>query len=371
MLQDPATWLTAAAVVVAIAALLFVFVGLRGTPRGRSLCRRCDYDMAALPGAPTCPECGNAPGLATPPRRRQRWGPIVAGLALAVIPLVLGRWVTPIADWIWDSLLPQRAEIHEFDSSGLRWKLFRERGFRTVPRRNWPDMKGLAVRHPILGWIDVTPEAVHRLVYVGESPEAKLVGWDLAPRDLTGDGLPEALAAGYSGGAYCCNALFVVDLKSSTRPVITIPGEYSLIHPVDVDGDGVWELRVRDWSLADGTAAFTSSPAPTVILSLRGGEIRADAVAMRRPPPTEAELRALAESSPRPWSDRGPLLVFWEPVVDLLYSDNEREAWMLLDLIWPDGLPGKREFRQDLLGALQKHGWWRLVRQAQLRTPRP
>lgn len=97
---------------------------------------------------------------------------------------------------------------------------------------------------------------------------------DLA-NDITGDGRPELVVQGWSGGAHCCQstAIYSVD-DHVARPLLDIntgncPGGLD-----DLDGDGVPEFRTCDDSFAYTFCDFASSPMPPVVYAYDRSERR-------------------------------------------------------------------------------------------------
>ncbi|WP_309571362.1 hypothetical protein [Deinococcus sp.] len=86
-------------------------------------------------------------------------------------------------------------------------------------------------------------------------------------RDVTGDGVPEVLLAGFSGGAHCC---FTHTLHSLTTPPRRLLTAFSAHTPSlevrQLDGVGAYELIGSDWrfAYAYGMSFAESAPLPVV-----------------------------------------------------------------------------------------------------------
>lgn len=92
----------------------------------------------------------------------------------------------------------------------------------------------------------------------------------LTGTDITGDGAPDMIVRGYSGGAHCCfstiicslaNEILVYSLDDS--PGGNCQGEFK-----DLDGDDVFEFVTCDDSFAYRYCCFACSPMVTVVLEL-------------------------------------------------------------------------------------------------------
>jgi hypothetical protein len=92
----------------------------------------------------------------------------------------------------------------------------------------------------------------------------------LALRDLTGDGEPEAVVGGFTGGAHCCLLGLVYGWDGSTYK----QSEYNFFDPGyavrDLDGDGSFEFLTRDPSLLYLYGSYAESVTPVQVISFDG-----------------------------------------------------------------------------------------------------
>lgn len=92
-------------------------------------------------------------------------------------------------------------------------------------------------------------------------------------RDLTGDGVPEVLLAGFSGGAHCCFTHTLYSLTSPPRRLLTaFSAHSSTLEARQLDGRGPLELVGADWRFAYGygMSFAESAPLPVVYSFLNG-----------------------------------------------------------------------------------------------------
>ena len=92
-------------------------------------------------------------------------------------------------------------------------------------------------------------------------------------RDMTGDGVPEVLLAGFSGGAHCCFTHTLYSLTSPPRRLLTAFSAHSSGLDVrQLDGRGPLELVGADWRFAYGygMSFAESAPLPVVYSFLNG-----------------------------------------------------------------------------------------------------
>ena len=68
--------------------------------------------------------------------------------------------------------------------------------------------------------------------------------------DIAGDGVPNFVVWHWSGGVHCCFSAIVFELGPRLRVLGRFDGEDSTPHFVDVDGDGIFEVLIRDSTFA-------------------------------------------------------------------------------------------------------------------------
>ncbi|HWO89051.1 MAG TPA: hypothetical protein VNL98_07865, partial [Gemmatimonadales bacterium] len=73
------------------------------------------------------------------------------------------------------------------------------------------------------------------------------IRFDPVGRDITGDRTPDVVVHVFSGGMHCCTQATVLGLADTLQIFGTINGAHGDVELVDVDGDGVFEIRVGDW----------------------------------------------------------------------------------------------------------------------------
>lgn len=172
--------------------------------------------------------------------------------------------------------------------------------------------------------------------------------------DLTRSGAPHAVFYEWSGGAHCCFTAYVVRLGQFPKILATIPGEHSAPRFVPPDDpEDAWTVEVRDWAFEYWPTSFAASPAPVVRLRWRAGQYR---VIRPQPPTKPRDIEALTREIAREFgagtdADRVPYQ-FYTTVLDLLYAGETTAAWLLFERAWPDDVPGKAEFREELIQRL-------------------
>ncbi|GGJ81640.1 hypothetical protein [Deinococcus aquiradiocola] len=92
-------------------------------------------------------------------------------------------------------------------------------------------------------------------------------------RDVTGDGVPELMLMGYSGGAHCCSTHTLYALTRPPRQLMSVfSADTPELVPRQLDGRGPLELLGLDWRFAYAyDLSFAGSPAlPRVYSYLQG-----------------------------------------------------------------------------------------------------
>jgi hypothetical protein len=186
-------------------------------------------------------------------------------------------------------------------------------------------------------------------------------------RDLDGDGEPEAIVAGFTGGAHCC-VLAIVYRWNGAEYVVAEnnfrdPG-YRL---VDLDRDGRFEFRSADARFAYLYGSFAESVFPVQIVRFDGGRFLE--VTGEFPDTVDKDLRRVRReyrqraSSRRHLGVRSALAAY---VADLYQLDRGRAAKRTLrsalrrGLLEPDRFtvgPDGRKFIRNLKRHLRRWGY--------------
>jgi len=198
---------------------------------------------------------------------------------------------------------------------------------------------------PLVG----TPVLLEEIEFVvGPGDDADPTG---VSTDINRDGVRDLIVMAWSGGAHCCATyhLFELPADGSVRKLAVIEaqhgGEFG-----DVDGDGIAEFVMADWSLAYELGCFACIDLPGIVLKWSGSDFELAPELMLRPPPSIDQLRRIAESidadrtrdaappgstGTPPWtagSERDRLV---SAVLKLVYQGNAEAAWRLFDAAWP------------------------------------
>lgn len=198
-----------------------------------------------------------------------------------------------------------------------------------------------------------------RVCGTNATPDSEAADAGLPPigTDITGDGQPDLVIYDYSGGAHCCSSFYLFEIGAAFRHIQTLDAAHSEgITFVNLDADPALEIAMLDWSYAYRWSCFACSPVAEVLLKYDGVIYTAAESLMRLPPPTPEELHALADEVRRldNWSPDIPIPTpaMIGHMLSLVYSGNRFYAWVLMEMVWPDGGAAKETFADEFETAL-------------------
>jgi len=147
--------------------------------------------------------------------------------------------------------------------------------------------------------------------------------------DITGDGIPDLVVEGYSGGAHCCYDYTIFSLGEQFKIIAHLQGNDSSFEFKDIDGDGVYEIIGRDCTFAYWETYFAASPAPEIILHYKDSKYKLACELMRKSHPelidefNEKLEKVISEPA---WTTEVPPSL-WEYMLDLIYTGNSKIAY--------------------------------------------
>jgi hypothetical protein len=152
----------------------------------------------------------------------------------------------------------------------------------------------------------------------------------------------------FTGGAHCCFYLSVFDMDSEFKQIAQIDGGNFDPEFLDMNHDGIPEIRVADDFLAYEFSDYAHSAFGDVLLKYKDGIYSVDVDAMKKPPLSEMELKKKSQS----WADmlskkddpNWPPPDVVQEFTDLIFSGQKAMALKILNDAWPKTLGGKEEF---------------------------
>jgi len=152
----------------------------------------------------------------------------------------------------------------------------------------------------------------------------------------------------FTGGAHCCTALLIFDLGGEFKKIAEIDGGNFEPEIIDLDHDGIPEVRVADDFLAYVFSDFGHSAIADVIFKYENGRYSIAPEFMTRSAPTPKSLnikiarwRKLLRQKKTPnWPPEKLIQDF----TDLIYTGHKQAALNALDQAWPADVKGKSDF---------------------------
>lgn len=202
--------------------------------------------------------------------------------------------------------------------------------------------------------------------------------------DITGDGIRDVIVIGWRGGIHTGYDYIVYSLGAK-------PHKYDILHGGDgpftfahLDRDRKYQAIGRDWTFAYWHTSFAGSPAPLIILTPGVHSFEVATKFMKTRPASSSvlakmarECRAEIKLTQCPCMKHVPKRpvytmpsVVWRHMLDLIFTGNSKQAWLLLNEVWPhDGVADwyyervgtKEEFRRDFLAQLSTSPYWKGV----------
>lgn len=169
--------------------------------------------------------------------------------------------------------------------------------------------------------------------------------------DVKGDGTPDAIVEGYSGGAHCCWVYWFVSLGTKPETYQRLENERDI--EIDQRHMGHTFLRTQDgaFDYFDGLC-HACSPFPDVVLELRGR--RLSDISSRFVAKYDQEIARAKHTFEHEDGEEFAALTDFRPaerelggryedaqsaaltvVLAYLYSGREVQAWQSLDAMWP------------------------------------
>ena len=175
---------------------------------------------------------------------------------------------------------------------------------------------------------------VGRLLQSGNLIEAFEFAQSIDPlsgRDINGNGTADLLINGYSGGAHCCFSLDIFDLGSSPTNILSLDAGNCGASPVDLNGDGIFEIGTCDDSFAYRYCAYAGSPKVDTYYSFDGTQYRPtipnDTSLYSAQIPSATEFAS--QGSVGGWDETNKCGVLWLALIHL-YSGAPTAAYQAL-----------------------------------------
>jgi len=178
--------------------------------------------------------------------------------------------------------------------------------------------------------------------------------------NLTGQG-EQLVVSKWTGGAHCCTSLLIFDLRRNFRKIAEIYGGNFNPEIVDLNHDGIPEIRIADDFLAYQFSSFANSAVGSVTLKYAKNEYVLAEEMMKRPPPNPRSWkkwipewrRALRRKYPD-W----PPESFIQTLTNYVFTRNAGRARDFVNHVWPKEVEGKSEFLRSYKEALAESRYY-------------
>jgi hypothetical protein len=159
----------------------------------------------------------------------------------------------------------------------------------------------------------------------------------------------------WTGGAHCCNSLLIFDVQGEFRKIGDIYGGNYNFEIVDLNHDGIPEIRLTDDFLAYRFSSFAYSAGATVVLKYSNLHYWVAPELMK----SSAHLESFYAKIPK-WrkllrkrdNPDWPPPSFIQAMTDLIFTGNETLAFQMVDKVWVQKISGKDDFLKSYRKAL-------------------
>lgn len=177
---------------------------------------------------------------------------------------------------------------------------------------------------------------------------------------LTGRGR-QLVVSKWTGGMHCCYSLLVFNLGNEFKKIAEIEGGSFSPELIDLNHDGIPEIKVTDDFLTEAFSSFANSAQGSVILKYSNGQYLLAEELMKRKPPSLRSWRKLFPAWRKEFKEKGP---DWPPesfiqaLTNLVFTGNARTARSFVERAWPKEVEGKENFLRSYKEALAESRYY-------------
>lgn len=182
-------------------------------------------------------------------------------------------------------------------------------------------------------------------------------------QDLNNDGALDWAFASWSAGSHCCRTVYIITLEPEPFLLTKLQLDDSQAEPLmDLDRDGHADLEAKDWTFAYWKVPFAASPAPKIVLSLKGDQFELNPDAMRISSARAKDILGLADETRQLEPSRGepatPNSWYWAHILDLVYGGYPELAAQFALRAWPFSNEARQAFFAQFKKTYAKSQWY-------------
>jgi hypothetical protein len=184
--------------------------------------------------------------------------------------------------------------------------------------------------------------------------------------DVNGNGVPDVVVYGWSGGAHCCFTLWVLELGKSVTEIAKVDGGNHAPGLANLDGDAAIEVMAIDDVFADWPDSFGGSPFPRVVLDWGASGLSPSCELTFEPLAPESLQASIARLRENPGWKEGSIEAYsalMSEVVGLFYRGHDREAIELFHAVRPAEDELGLRLLLELGGLMERSAYWRALRE--------
>jgi len=184
-------------------------------------------------------------------------------------------------------------------------------------------------------------------------------------KNITGDGIPNLVVGCDTGGSHCCEDITIYSLGESLKVIKDFHISYSTFELIDLDGDGIYELKIADWNFQGWGGVWMGGACEgianqDVILRYKNGDYQIAPDLMKRfskkiDPPS---LEKIKEEFNDTDSDYPVSFEMWRYMLALIYQGRGDEAFEFCNTVWPKERKYKDKFLAAFKLQLTKSPYW-------------
>ncbi|HLO76107.1 MAG TPA: hypothetical protein VK196_06600 [Magnetospirillum sp.] len=181
-------------------------------------------------------------------------------------------------------------------------------------------------------------------------------------QNVTGDGQPQLVVTGWSGGAHCCHTVHIIDLGEQPRLIQSIDAGHSDLDLfAQLDDDAALEIALPDWTYAYWPGSFALSPVPHVVLEWDGRQYTPSARLTRNGSMYYRMQDEQMQNRRQPTSPEEQVAAIFQDTLDMVYAGRMKAARTLLKQLLPP-TPENKQLQQVLFDCkLPSSPWWPFV----------